>query len=115
VLPQGGLVIDTPGMRELGLWRSDEGLQGAFADVAASTELCRFRDCTHAQEPGCAVQAAVAAGTLPPERAASFAKLQREQAHLDRERTCSPAPAPAQADRRLHKRPQAAYQRDRNE
>ncbi len=100
VLPQGGLVIDTPGMRELGLWRSEEGLQGAFADVAALTGTCRFRDCTHAQEPGCAIHAAVADGTLAPERAASFIKLQQEQAILDRERDGLARLRARQADRR---------------
>jgi ribosome biogenesis GTPase len=100
VLPQGGLVIDTPGMRELGLWRSEEGLGQVFADVAALAEHCRFRDCTHAQEPGCAVQAAVADGALPAERAASFIKLQREQALLDHERDALARVRDRQADRR---------------
>ena len=100
VLPQGGLVIDTPGMRELGLWRSEEGLLGAFADVAALAERCKFRDCGHAQEPGCAIQGAVAAGTLEPERAASFLKLQQEQAGLDRARDGLARVRARQADRR---------------
>lgn len=115
VLPQGGLVIDTPGMRELGLWRSDEGLQGAFADVTALTGQCRFADCTHDREPGCAVQAAVADGTLAPERAASFAKLQREQVHLDRERDVLGRTRAKQADKRQQRALKRHYQRERNE
>lgn len=103
VLPQGGLVIDTPGMRELGLWRSDEGLQGAFADVSALAERCRFRDCSHEGAPGCAVEAAVADGSLPPERAASFAKLQREQEHLERERDVLGRVRSRQADKRTQR------------
>lgn len=99
VLPQGGLVIDTPGMRELGLWRSEEGLQGAFADVAAIAGTCKFRDCGHAQEPGCALQAAVTAGALAPERAASFVKLQQEQAEFDRARDGQARVRARQADR----------------
>lgn len=86
VLPQGGLVIDTPGMRELGLWSSDDGLSDIFADISALAEQCRFRDCSHHEEPGCAVQAAVTSGTVDRERAASFLKLLREQAHVAREK-----------------------------
>ncbi len=100
VLPQGGLVIDTPGMRELGLWRSEEGLQNAFADVAPLAAECKFRDCSHAQEPGCAIQAAVTAGTLPPDRAASFIKLQQEQAEFDRARDGQARVRARHADRR---------------
>ncbi|HEY0138720.1 MAG TPA: ribosome small subunit-dependent GTPase A [Nannocystis sp.] len=103
VLPQGGLVIDTPGMRELGLWRSEEGLLGVFTDVVALAEQCRFRDCKHAEEPGCAIQAAVAAGTLPPERAASYLKLAREQIHLDRERDVLARVRARQADKKVHR------------
>ncbi len=103
VLPQGGLVIDTPGMRELGLWRSEEGLQGVFADVAALTESCRFRDCTHAEEPGCAVQAAVTDAPLAPARAASFHKLQREQVSFDRERGTQARVRARQADKKTHR------------
>ena len=102
-LPQGGLVIDTPGMRELGLWRSEEGLLGVFTDVVALTESCRFRDCLHAEEPGCALQASVVAGTLAPERAASFLKLQREQVHLDRERDVLARVRARQADKKVHR------------
>jgi ribosome biogenesis GTPase len=80
VLPHGGLLIDGPGMRELGLWGEEEGLGQAFADVLALAADCRFSDCSHRREPGCAVRAAVEAGGLTEERLASFDKLLREQA-----------------------------------
>lgn len=86
VLPRGGLVIDTPGMRELGLWNADESVPEAFTDVAALAESCRFRDCTHAHEPGCAVRAAAESGALEPERLESFQKLRAELAALARDR-----------------------------
>ncbi len=76
LLPGGGVVIDTPGMRELQLDVGD--LAGAFSDIAALAENCRYNDCTHSGEPGCAVRQAVADGTLPEERLAGFAKLQKE-------------------------------------
>jgi ribosome biogenesis GTPase len=84
VLPAGALVIDTPGMRELQLWDSGSGLQAAFEDVDALAPTCRFRDCTHASEPGCAVTAAVAEGRLASGRLESYHKLRSEIAHLER-------------------------------
>jgi ribosome biogenesis GTPase len=84
VLPAGGVLIDTPGMRELQLWDAG-GLGGAFTDVAALAGSCRFRDCRHTGEPGCAVAAAVAAGTMPPARLESYRKLAAEQAHTERQ------------------------------
>ncbi|WP_375754903.1 ribosome small subunit-dependent GTPase A [Corallococcus exercitus] len=86
VLEHGGLVIDGPGMRELGLWGDDdEGLAHAFADVLALATGCRFNDCGHQNEPGCAVRQAVEDGTLSEARRASFEKLQREQAFQHRQ------------------------------
>ncbi len=81
LLPGGGILIDTPGMRELQLWDTGESVAGAFADIDLLGDACRFRDCRHASEPGCAVAAAVAAGTLAAERLESFRKLQAEQEH----------------------------------
>ncbi len=75
----GGMLIDTPGMRELHLWDVQEGLNELYADVEALAETCRFRDCLHQGEPGCAVLEAVERGEVSPERLASFAKLQDEQ------------------------------------
>ena len=83
-LPGGGLVIDTPGMRELQLWVADEGLEETFEDVTSLFDQCRFSDCSHDSEPGCAVKAALGDGTLTPERWESYLKLQAELAHLER-------------------------------
>lgn len=80
-LPSGGLIVDTPGMRELGLWGGAEaGLGRVFEDLAELATGCRFRDCQHASEPGCAVLAALDSGALDPERLQSWRKLQRELA-----------------------------------
>lgn len=76
VLPQGGIVIDTPGMREFGVEAVD--LSKAFSDIDKLATQCRFRDCTHSTEPGCAVLQALAVGTLDPRRLESFRKLKRE-------------------------------------
>jgi len=84
-----GVVLDTPGMRELGLADAD-GLEAAFADVTAFAERCRFRDCAHRSEPGCAVRAAIADGRLPAGRLASLERLERE-ARAARRRTSAPA------------------------
>ena len=83
-LPAGGALIDTPGVRELGLWGSDAGVRAAFADIAALAEGCRFADCRHDGEPGCAVEAAVADGALDAGRLASHRDLMREMAALAR-------------------------------
>ena len=79
VLPTGGLLIDTPGMRELQMWDSAAGLGDAFEDIAAIAPECRFRDCRHDQEPGCAVKAAVESGRLDAGRYLSYLKLQEER------------------------------------
>jgi ribosome biogenesis GTPase len=81
VLPNGALLIDTPGMRELGLWEASDGLDRTFADVAGLIERCRFSDCRHQHEPGCAVQAALVSGALNLARYESFEKLEQELAH----------------------------------
>jgi ribosome biogenesis GTPase / thiamine phosphate phosphatase len=77
-LPGGALLLDTPGMRELQLWADESALEETFADVAALAEQCRFTDCAHTSEPGCAVRAALADGSLPEVRWESYRKLQRE-------------------------------------
>src|SRR5690606_8205400 len=79
VLPGGGLLVDNPGMRELALV-DVEAAATLFDDIDALAVRCRFRDCRHDTEPGCAVQAAVAAGTLDPRRLESYRKLLREEA-----------------------------------
>lgn len=78
VLPGLGLVLDTPGLRGVQLWPAGGGLDAAFADLVELAGQCRFRDCRHAGEPGCAIAAAVAAGTVPARRVASHAALRRE-------------------------------------
>ena len=85
LLPSGGLVLDTPGMRELGLWDAEAGVTAAFTDVADLAADCRFADCRHEGKPGCAVQAALEEGRLSSDRLTSFGKLQRELAHLQRQ------------------------------
>ena len=77
-LSDGGWIIDTPGMRELGLTDVTEGLDETFGDIADLAATCRFSDCAHQAEPGCAVQAAVTAGDIDAERLARYDKLQRE-------------------------------------
>lgn len=81
-LPSGALLIDTPGMRELHLWQAGTGLQETFSDIEALAAHCKFRDCQHDREPGCAVQAAIAQGELSRQRLQSYQKLQREQQRL---------------------------------
>jgi len=85
-LPGGALLIDTPGMRELQLWADDSGLDRTFIEIDGLAARCRFPDCRHEQEPDCAVRAAVEAGTLDPERLASYLKLRRELRHLELKR-----------------------------
>ncbi len=77
-LPSGALLIDTPGMRELQLWADEEVLESTFAEIAELAGACRFSDCSHEHEPSCAVRTALADGSLPAERFASYRKLQRE-------------------------------------
>jgi len=84
LLPGGGLILDTPGIREVGLIDADEGLAMAFDDIERLAEMCRFRDCGHANEPGCAVRDALKTGALDPARWASFQKLGQELAAVER-------------------------------
>lgn len=84
LVPDGGCILDTPGMRELGLWDGEAGLSSTFADIETLAENCRFRDCAHDREPGCAVRAALDEELLDPERWQSYLKLQRELAHVAR-------------------------------
>ncbi len=84
VLPQGGILIDTPGMRELRLWESESGLQRTFHEIESLAGQCHFRDCRHETEPGCAVREALDSGALDSERFESFRKLERELAYLAR-------------------------------
>lgn len=83
LLKHGGMVIDTPGMREIGLWDIDEGLDKSFSDIEALAVMCRFSDCTHTNEPGCAVKEAVAKGKLSEERLKSYLKLKSENRYAE--------------------------------
>jgi ribosome biogenesis GTPase len=78
LLPGGGILIDTPGMRELQLWAGEESVESTFDEIAELAVSCRYRDCSHTAEPGCAVQAAVNDGAILPERLHSFHKLMSE-------------------------------------
>jgi ribosome biogenesis GTPase / thiamine phosphate phosphatase len=77
-LPGGGMIIDTPGLREAQLWEGEDALSGVFEDIEALAMRCRFADCSHETEPGCAIKAAIEAGGLEAERFRSYRKLQRE-------------------------------------
>ncbi len=81
-LPSGGRIIDMPGVRGLGLWDADEGIGAAFSDIEELASSCRFRDCTHTNEPGCAVRAAVEAGELAASRLESYVRLREESAQV---------------------------------
>jgi ribosome biogenesis GTPase len=86
LLPSGGLVLDTPGLRELQLYEGSEGMDDVFDDVASLAAECRFSDCAHDSEPGCAVRQAIADGRLPVERLESYRQLQRELERMERKR-----------------------------
>ncbi len=103
LLPGGGMIIDTPGMRELQLLESDEGLHATFDEIESVAAGCRFADCTHTGEPGCAVRQAVADGEVDAARLASFHKLRRELAWLERKQDTSAARVEKQRWKAIHK------------
>jgi ribosome biogenesis GTPase len=109
-LKGGGIIIDTPGLRELQLWESEEGMESAFPDVEALALTCRFPDCRHETEPGCAVTQAVKNGALPASRLAGFAKLRAEVEQLTRRREKR-----ARADEQRRARRQRRYPRERGD
>ncbi|GBG10638.1 ribosome small subunit-dependent GTPase [Paenibacillus agaridevorans] len=84
VLTQGGIIIDTPGMRELQLNGSDDGAGAAFEDIMVLSESCRYRDCKHEREPGCAIRSAIASGELDAKRYQNYFKLEKEMAYAKR-------------------------------
>ena len=81
LLPSGGMVMDTPGMRELGMWDSEEGVGQTFSEIEALAAACRFSDCTHGSEPGCAVRRALRSGEITKERFDAWQKLRTELAY----------------------------------
>ena len=103
VLPGGSLLIDNPGVREIQLFGSEESLERAFEDIAAHAAECRFSDCTHRSEPGCAVLAALAEGALSEERLESFRGLQRELRYLQVRQDESAQRAQKQKWRAIHR------------
>jgi ribosome biogenesis GTPase / thiamine phosphate phosphatase len=86
LMPAGGVLIDTPGMREFQLWDADTGLDETFVEIGALSAHCRFRDCSHETEPGCAVLEAIASGSLDPDRIMNYRKLKRELEFQERKR-----------------------------
>lgn len=84
-LENGAFVIDTPGMRELGMWNNESGLNEVFSDIEELFSMCRFSDCTHSGEPGCAVSEALEKGSLSKERWLSYQKLSNENAYISNE------------------------------
>ena len=107
-LPGEGWLIDTPGVRALSLWLSGQGIERAFADVFDLMDQCRFRDCKHDQEPGCAVRAAIDDGRLDPDRFASLERLVAEEAALEEEQRAKEKAA----DRRRGGRPAPTAEED---
>jgi len=103
VLPTGGLLIDTPGMREIQLTGDDESIGSTFGDVEALFDQCRFRDCQHDQEPGCAIQGAIDSGELDAKRYKSYLKLKRELAFTQRRQSESFAQEEKQRNRAFSK------------
>ncbi len=102
-LPNGVLVIDTPGMRELQLWSAESGLAQTFDDIAALSAACRFADCAHAGEPGCAVAGAIESAALDAERLASWQKLSREAARAELQRDALAAAAERSKVKSIHR------------
>lgn len=78
MLPNGTMIIDTPGMRELGMWNSEEGIDKTFEDIEQYIRKCKFSDCTHTNEPGCKILEAIENGELSLERYNSYIKLKNE-------------------------------------
>jgi ribosome biogenesis GTPase len=111
-LPNGAWLIDTPGMRELRIGGIDEGVEAAFADVVSLASDCRFRDCAHVGDDGCALHAAVADGRLDARRLTSYLKLQREAARATR--TAHERRANERRTGKLYERVQARKRRERD-
>ncbi|HEY9615853.1 MAG TPA: ribosome small subunit-dependent GTPase A [Microcoleaceae cyanobacterium] len=103
VLPSGALMIDTPGMRELQVWSGVEALPETFTDIAALAQQCRFHNCHHDQEPGCAIQQALADGQLEAGRWVNYQKLQRELHYLTRQHDQRAALAEKERWKKIHK------------
>ncbi|WP_192704168.1 ribosome small subunit-dependent GTPase A [Paenibacillus sp. OAS669] len=112
ILPCGALIIDTPGMRELQLWEGSGSMDIAFKDIDTLAANCRFADCKHQREPGCAIQAALADRQLEPERFASFLKLQKELAYMERKADAAAARVEKDRWKKIHKEMRGRGQRE---
>jgi ribosome biogenesis GTPase / thiamine phosphate phosphatase len=115
VLPCGAVVIDTPGLRELQLWGAEEGVARAFGDIETLAARCRFRDCGHTTEPGCAVQAALASGELDAGRLENRRKLGREQEFLRRKIDPQARQQEKHKNRVVHRAARKMYQQRKRE
>jgi ribosome biogenesis GTPase len=114
-LPDGALLIDTPGIRELQPWVDESAVDGAFEDVATLAEACRFSDCTHSEEPACAVLNAVAEGRLDAGRLEHYRRLVREAAFEERKRDKAAAAEEKRRWKQIHQAQRARYrERDRS-
>jgi ribosome biogenesis GTPase len=103
VMEHGGMLIDTPGIRELGVWSSATGIDETFDDIQELASQCRFRDCTHTHEPHCAVQQAIENKTLSAERFDSFLKLQHETEHVEAKKSRATATEKKERDKQRSK------------
>jgi ribosome biogenesis GTPase len=113
-LAGGALLIDTPGMRELQPWVDESAIAGAFDDIATLASGCRFSDCAHGGEPGCAVREAVETGRLDPDRLENYGRLEREAAFEERKRDKAAAAEHKRKWKQLHQAQKALYRsRDR--
>jgi ribosome biogenesis GTPase / thiamine phosphate phosphatase len=113
LMPGGGVLIDTPGMRELGLWAETESVETVFVEITELARCCRFGDCTHGGEPGCAVEEAVRAGAVTPERWQSYLKLMREARYHEETADKLAATARKRRDRQIHRAQRQHYKLDR--
>lgn len=103
LLPQGGLIIDTPGLRELQLWDAEDGISQCFSDVEELAKHCKFSDCTHLNEPNCAVQEAIVSGLLDSNRLENYLKVQKEQEYLISRKNQSAAKTEKDKWKAIHK------------
>jgi ribosome biogenesis GTPase len=110
-LPGGALLIDTPGMRELQPWADEAAVGSVFDDIATLAQGCRFADCAHAGEPGCAVLEAVESGQLQADRLESYRRLLREAAFEERKRDASVAAEHKRRWKQIHQAAKALYKR----
>jgi len=111
-LPWGALVVDTPGLRELGLWEAEEGLREVFDDLDTLGETCRFRNCAHESEPGCAIRGASESGAVLPARYEAFLNLRRELAALGKRKDAR-ARAESKAADKISQRAMNELKRDK--